>query len=76
MKAYLDKVFYANIAALATAYDPDTLAGMARSRVHDRVLATEFSLASIRARGNWIQINSEWHDRKPYLCRAGEPLHA
>lgn len=65
MQTYFDKVDTDFIAGLAHHHNPDQLAEAARCVRRDWPdVATERALASIRARGNWMLVNGEWHKRR------------
>ena len=61
MQTYFDQVDTNYVARIARDFDPERLAQAAAR--HSRVNATEYALASIRARGNWMLVNGQWHKR-------------
>lgn len=61
MQTYFDLVDIRVIADLASRGDPDALA--AGARWDSGPVATTYALASIRARGNWMLVNGQWHKR-------------
>ena len=62
MNTYFDTVDLEFIADMAEASNPDDLADTAPQYASCfQRIATEFCLASIRARGNWMQVNGHWY---------------
>lgn len=62
MQTYFDQVDSALIGDLAVGFPPDLLAILATTAGY-RPRATTFALASIRAWGNWMLVNGQWHKR-------------
>lgn len=63
MQTYFDQVDVPYIANMAEQCNPDYLARTAASYPMYPVTQTTFALASIRARGNWMLVNGQWHKR-------------
>lgn len=62
MQTYFDNLDVDFIAGLAVHHNPDQLADAARCTRRDWPdMQTERALASIRARGNWMQVNGHWY---------------
>lgn len=70
MQTYFDQVDNKTVALWAKDFTPDDMADFARKMgepdergVSRPISATTAALASIRARGNWMLVNGQWHKR-------------